>query len=122
MGFNKINSPWEHVNPFQAINYFNWFWWLFVVSGIPWKRYVVSEHIKFIVEITDNPHFIGRSIFRSVQQYSDPQELNNIDWWIGYIGSRNPYTGEIEINTSTMEIGYERFRQIYRSYGGTGNF
>lgn len=122
MGFNKIDSVWNHVRPWEAVNYFNFFWFYFLITNAMWKRYVVSEHIKFITEYTPNPHFIGRSIFRSTQQFSDPTELDNIDWWKGYIGERNPSTGEIEIIYDSDDIGIDEFRRLCRRFGTTGNF
>jgi len=122
MGYNKRNGYWRHVNPLEALNYFNLFWWWVVINGFGWKRHVYSEHVKFITEYTEEECFVGRSIYRSVQEYYDFDDINKVNWWKGYIARRDPISKEIRITFDSDIGGIKQFRKLYRQCRGTGNF
>lgn len=122
MGWSKLFEPFNHVDILMAFLYFTDFLILWPISGLWWKRYVFADHVKFIVERTENGTYFGRSIFRSTQEFADPGEINIIQWWIGYAVVFHEPTHDFVVVASCPPMSEENFRKFYQECKGTGNW
>lgn len=122
MGFNRRFNKFRHITRDEAINYFNDFFWWRRMTRIMWKNYVHDDHIRFIVEVTPNPLFFGRSLFRSYQAFADPEEIEDIIWTKYYVAKRKKNTGTFEILLESPPDKYEDVRQLYREHNGISNW
>lgn len=118
----KTGQTFTHVSPIVAVNYlwvFYYWWWVYRVT---WKRYVYSEHVKIICEYNpDTDYFFARSLFRSVAQFNDDEDLD-VDWVRGYIAKFDPTRTEINIIYSMPELDYFQFKKKYKELGGSSNW
>jgi len=122
MGFNRRFKKFFHVPPEDALNMTRDFWWWHRTYRWWWKNYVYNDHIRFIIEVTPNPLFFGRSLFRSTQAFADPEEIEAIVWTKYYVIKRKKNTGTFEIILESPPAKYEDVRQLYRDHHGIGNW
>ncbi len=122
MGWSKLKELFDHVPLEVALLYFRDFYWLWPITDLWWNRYVWAEHVKFIVERTENGTYFGRSIFRSTQEFDDPEMINLIQWWIGYAVVFDEEIGDFVIVASCPPLTEEEFRAYYKSCVGTGDW
>lgn len=122
LGYNKRFNKFNHVTAEQALEFFNHFSLWHLMTRIMWKNYVVTDHIRFIAEITPNPLYFGRSLFRSAQAFADPEEIEDIIWTKYYIASKDKKNKTISIIHESPPEKYEDIRQIYRDHHGVSNW
>jgi hypothetical protein len=122
MGISKPGDSFQHVPPYNAVNYFWDFWRNYYQLGKGWHRYVYAEHVKFIAEYSPKcNYFFGRSIYRSTQYYTDETELNK-PWWLGFIAQFNADKTAINIIQQMPNITDDQFKAYYHECGGLSNF
>lgn len=122
LGFNRRFKKFFHVDRVQALDHFQKFYWWRRTHRWWWKNYVIDDHIRFIVEVTPNPLYFGRSLFRSYQAFADPEEIEDIIWVKYYVAERNKKTGTFNILLESPPDKYEDVRQLYREHKGVGNW
>lgn len=80
MGFHRWIEKIKHPDPEEVKKIFEDNFWWHRWYKIGWKRYPISEHIRFYSESPDGKNFFGRSEFRSTSYYTDPTDLDKIQW------------------------------------------
>lgn len=122
MGYNKrFHNP-EHITRETAINLIRQLRWLRRFYRIYWKNVVINDHVRGITEVTPNPLYFVRSLFRSYQAFADPEEIENVTFTKYYVAKYKKETDTIEIIMESPPDKYADVRTLYLQHGGVGNW
>lgn len=122
MGYNKARTPFKKMTLAEMLILFDHFYWWRMITRVWWKNYVIDDHIRVIIEMTRNPLMFGRSLFRSVQAFGDPEEIENnvfTEYWVAHM---NRKTNTVEILLHSPPDKYDEIRALYLQHKGTGNW
>lgn len=122
MGYNKARNPFRKMTTAEMLTLFDNFYWWHLITRIMWKNYVIDDHIRVIIEKTRNPLLFGRSLFRSVQAFGDPEEIENNVFTEYWVARMNRKTNTIEILKHSPPDTYQEIRALYLQHKGTGNW
>lgn len=122
MGYNKRLQPIQHATFPQALMYINRFFFLFKWYGNPWKNYVLNDHVRLIIEATPNPLFFARSKMRSFQAFAEPEDIESMPWFKGFVGKYNKNIDGVEIIGVYEDNQEQEFRDLYKQHGGKANW
>lgn len=122
MGYNKTGNPFKHISTEDMLKLFDRFYWWRYVTRIAWKNYVIDEHTRVIVEMTRNPLMFARSLFRSYQGFSDPDEIEQNTFTKYFVAKMNTKTWTVELLHTSPPEPYETIRQLYKQHRGIGNW
>lgn len=122
MGWSKLEDVFYHVPLEVMLLYLKDYQSLWIIKGVWWKRYVWAEHVKFIAEMTENGTYFGRSIYRSTQEFDEPEMINRVQWWIGIAAVYSEELADFVIVASCPPLTEEQFREYYDSCVGTGDW
>lgn len=122
MGYNKARNPFRKMTTAEMLTLFDNFYWWHLITRIMWKNYVIDDHIRVIIEKTRNPLLFGRSLFRSVQAFGDPEEIENQTFTEYWVARMNRKTNTIEILKHSPPDNYQEIRALYLQHKGTGNW
>jgi len=122
MGYNKARNPFRKMTTAEMLTLFDNFYWWHLITRIMWKNYVIDDHIRVIIEKTRNPLLFGRSLFRSVQAFGDPEEIENQTFTEYWVARMNRKTNTIEILHHSPPDSYQTIRKLYLEHKGTGNW
>ena len=122
MGWSKLNEKFVHVTESQALTFFASLFSLRMFVLIWWKQAIISEHIRFVYEATPGGMYFGRSLFRSTQEFTDPLEINAVQWYQYYAGKPDPKTGKFTMVASSPPMPLHDFMGLYADNKGKGNW
>jgi len=122
MGWSKLHEIFEHA-PLEAMLFYLYdFRNIWLIHGVWWKRYVWADHVKCIAEQTENETYFIRSIYRSTQEFADPEDINAVQWWIGIAAIWSELISDFVIVASCPPLTEEEFRNYYNLCIGTGDW
>jgi len=122
MGWSKLNEKFSHVNDILALSLITNFYTLRMITMIWWKQEIISEHIRFISEATPGGMYFGRSLFRSTQEFSDPSEINDIEWTKFYAFQLDPNTKTFSIVAVSPPDPDNVVKNLYKQNKGKGEW
>lgn len=122
MGYNKSRNPFKRMTYDEMLTLFDHFYWWRLITKVWWKNYVIDDHLRVIIEMTPNPLMFGRSLFRSLQAFGDPEDLDLQPFTEYWVAQMNRKTQTIEILKHSPPDDYQEIRALYLQHRGTGNW
>lgn len=122
MGYNKPRKPFRRLTDQEILDLFDHFYWWRLINRVYWKNYVIDDHTRVVIEMTRNPLMFARHLFRSVQGFGDPEEIEETNFTTYWVARMKRKTNTVEILLKSPPAPYNQIRRLYLQHKGTGNW